>query len=407
MKFNSIELTLKIGCKLDCKYCPQSKLINAYYKNNPKRQNVLTFEHFKKCLSEVVRGGGITFSGMSEPFLNPECSKMIKYAEEQGYKISLLTTLVGMTEEDFQIIRNVSFDHVTLHIPDQEGNSKFEITDAYLNLLERFLKDIPVNAYSCHGAIHEKVAGLLDNSKILADKMMNRSGNLEYEELATHSPKGEIVCQIGTAEESGCWAPEILPDGTVVLCCMDYSMSHILGNIFEQSAEEILNGSEYLNVAEGMQNDRKKILCRECSAACEVENLPSMKLKALLENMDVLKQDKLNEEKKTLVKRIYQAENICVLGLGKLFRDKFFGFYWDKALRVNILSDNNPEVLAYYRTYKRDEFLFIPPCELKEYPGLLVITHTKNPNELNKHLEKLGITNYVNIYDIYNLCNAL
>ncbi len=407
MKFNSIELTLKIGCKLDCKYCPQSKLINTYYRNNPKRESILTFENFKKCLKEVVKGGGITFSGMSEPFLNPECSRMIKYADEQGYKVSLLTTLVGMTEEDFQMIRNIAFDHVTLHIPDQEGNSKFEITDAYLNLLKRFLKDIPINVYSCHGIIHEKVAGLLDNSKIIADEMMNRSGNLEYEELETYSPKGEIVCQIGTAEESGCWAPEILPDGTVTLCCMDYSMSHILGNIFEQSAEEILNSPEYLEVVEGMKDDKKKILCRECSSACEVKNLPSIKLKTSLENIGILNQYKLNEKKKDLIKRIDQAENICVLGLGKLFRDKFFNFYWDKALNVNILSDNNSEVLDYYRIQKGDEFQFVPPCELKRYPGLLVITHTKNPKELNKLLEELGITNYMNIYDIYNLCNSL
>lgn len=407
IKFNSIELTLKIGCRLDCKYCPQSKLINAYYKNNPNRERILTFENFKKCLNEVVKGGGITFSGMSEPFLNPECSRMIKYADEQGYKISLLTTLVGMTEEDFQIIRNVSFDHVTLHIPDQEGNSKFEITESYLDLLKRFLKEISVNAYSCHGTIHEKVADLLDDSKTLADEMMNRSGNLGYEELETYAPKGEIVCQIGTAEEPGCWAPEVLPDGTTVLCCMDYSMRHILGNIFEQSAEEILNSSEYLSVAEGMKNDWRKILCRECSAACEVKKLPSMKLKALLEDVDVLEQYKLDEKKKDLVKRISQAENICVLGLGKLFRDKFFVFYWDKALNVRILSDSNSEVLDYYKACKKGEFKFNLPYELKEYSGLLVITHTKNPNELNKYLEGLGITNYINIYEIYNLCNAL
>ena len=32
----------------------------------------------------------------------------------------------------------------------------------------------------------------------------------------------------------------MLPNGDVSLCCMDYSLSYIIGNMFEQEYEEII-----------------------------------------------------------------------------------------------------------------------------------------------------------------------
>ena len=60
----------------------------------------------------------------------------------------------------------------------------------------------------------------------------------------------------------------LLPDGTVVLCCMDYGLKHILGNIFTNTFEEIMNGEEMRKVKEGMDgNETLDILCRNCSYA--------------------------------------------------------------------------------------------------------------------------------------------
>ncbi len=88
----------------------------------------------------VMEGGGVTFSGMVEPFHNPQCAEMILYAYDKGYKISLFTTLVGMKEKDLEIIKDIEFDHVTLHIPDEKYNSKFVINDEYIDILKKFKK---------------------------------------------------------------------------------------------------------------------------------------------------------------------------------------------------------------------------------------------------------------------------
>ena len=60
----------------------------------------------------------------------------------------------------------------------------------------------------------------------------------------------------------------LLPDGTVVLCCMDYGLKHILGNILTDTFEEIMDGEEMRKVKEGMNgNETLDILCRNCSYA--------------------------------------------------------------------------------------------------------------------------------------------
>lgn len=119
-KLHALELPLTIGCRLDCLYCPQKLLLNKYYNADKNRKSILSFDDFKKALDKVERNSSISFAGMSEPFHNPHCADMIVYAYQQGYKISLFTTLVDMTMEDYQKIKDIPFDSFVLHIPDEE-----------------------------------------------------------------------------------------------------------------------------------------------------------------------------------------------------------------------------------------------------------------------------------------------
>jgi adenine C2-methylase RlmN of 23S rRNA A2503 and tRNA A37 len=74
----SLEITTKIGCSNMCSYCPQQKIIRAY---NDK-ETIMSLETFKICLDKVPKDVVIVFSGFCEPFLNPICIKMIKYAND-------------------------------------------------------------------------------------------------------------------------------------------------------------------------------------------------------------------------------------------------------------------------------------------------------------------------------------
>ena len=276
-KAYGLEFTLAVGCSLDCHYCPQKKLINNYVERFGKDKLYMTFEDFKTILSKLIPGSGISIGGMVEPFKNRDCARMIKYAYDQGFIIAVDTTLMGMTEEDFELIKDVEFVHFQLHIPDVEGNAHFKITDHYLNLLKKVTEQFHITGYSCHGQVHPKVSEFIDPKIVLFSEMINRAGNLDYDELDIHQNKGMITCCSGSNEITGLNC-EVLPNGTVILCCMDYGMKHILGNLLEQEWSDIIFGDEYQKIEKGMYDDSIPILCRKCSAAKPMKDFPQLNL---------------------------------------------------------------------------------------------------------------------------------
>ena len=134
-KMPTIELTTVIGCRVNCKYCPQKLLINKYFENNPNREKEMSMDIFKKCLSHLPEECNIQFCGMAEPFLNARCSDMIIEACNAGKNIELYTTLVGTSIEDIKKIWDLPIDYVNIHIPDKDNNAKIPITDDYLKML--------------------------------------------------------------------------------------------------------------------------------------------------------------------------------------------------------------------------------------------------------------------------------
>lgn len=100
--------------------------------------------------------------------------------------------------------------------------------------------------------------------------MTDRAGTLQEEGLiGNRIDTGKLQCWNFGGDWLNC---EVLPDGTIVLCCMDWEMKHVLGNMYVQSFEEIMEGQELAKVKDGMAGDSSiDILCRRCSYARSVD----------------------------------------------------------------------------------------------------------------------------------------
>ena len=125
-----LEITTHVGCPINCTDCPQ-KLLQASYTGVKD----LSFEDFKLAVDKLPEGTRVDFSGMCEPFCNPKCTDMILYARDKGFPLALYTTLQGSTKEDYERLKDVEFEVVTIHLPDEEKLSHFKITGKYLELL--------------------------------------------------------------------------------------------------------------------------------------------------------------------------------------------------------------------------------------------------------------------------------
>lgn len=268
----TMQITTRIGCSVNCRYCPQRVLIENYFAHDVSRLSVMNLDVFKECLDKLPGNARISFCGMAEPFLNPECAEMIKLAHESGRVVELYTTLVGADRKTIEEIADIPFGYVTLHVADQYGYAHIPLTDAYYDMVEFVINykrqdGTPlVNMCNAQARPDQRIARICSGKYEILTALHDRAGNLENEKLLNkNTPEGRISCSLCGDKLNH---NNLLPDGTVLLCDFDYGMRHVLGNLLEQSYDEILSGREWSRVCKGMSGDLEQdILCRKCSCA--------------------------------------------------------------------------------------------------------------------------------------------
>lgn len=230
-----------------CTDCPQKLLMSVY-----KGKRDMDFDDYCKAIDKVPKKCRIDFSGMCEPFANKRCADMILYASD--HPLALYTTLQGATLEDWEKVKDLNYEVVVIHLPDRNGRSHFRITDDYLRLLSVW----DCAAYSCHGDIDERVLPYLHNRGLIT-AMHDRAGNVEDRPHKSMDIDRPLYCATSGREMNH---NVLLPDGTVITCCMDYGMTGIFGNLFEQSYEDVLNSPEAKRMRATL--DKGESICRHC-----------------------------------------------------------------------------------------------------------------------------------------------
>lgn len=180
---------------------------------------------------------------------------MILYAHEKGHSLMLYTTLQGATEEDYEKLKDISYNVCTIHLPDCENRSTFKITNEYLELLGKW----ECHNYSCHGKLDERVLPYLKPHKNYITYMHDRAGNLETGQHFYIPSHQSIRCY---KTDTNLDENVLLPDGTVIMCCMDYGMTGILGNLFSQSYEEISDSKTKWEIRNKMES--ADCICKHC-----------------------------------------------------------------------------------------------------------------------------------------------
>ncbi|WP_247494103.1 hypothetical protein [Bradyrhizobium sp. 164] len=79
-------------------------------------RKVSSVEDFKKCLARVPAAVDLSFSGYSEPWLNPDCTEMVEHAHASGHGIRISTSLVGMNGRDLRHLQALDFRVFLVHV---------------------------------------------------------------------------------------------------------------------------------------------------------------------------------------------------------------------------------------------------------------------------------------------------
>ena len=236
------------GCVVDCAFCPQRTLEKKY-----TGERILTLDNFKHLIERIPKQVRITFSGFIEPWMNKNCTDMLLHAHAQGHPVSVFTTGVGMSVEDCERIVDIPYagnpnGGFVLHLPDAEELAKHPMTPGYKKTLQWFQENqYRIRNFSTMsmGEIHPDAQGF---NNVNYYQMFDRAGNLSREAIL--KPELDKIkdrwIRIHHKDERTCGCVEhlyhnvLLPNGDVSLCCMDYDLDHIIGNLYQQTYEEIV-----------------------------------------------------------------------------------------------------------------------------------------------------------------------
>jgi len=243
------EITTQIGCRVNClKYCPQ-EIINKTYEG----ERVLSLENFHRMIQDIPEDVTIIFSGLSEPFLNPQTPRMILEAAIKGHPISVFSTLTGLSSQAASAISHIPFERFTLHLPDSYGVSDIPYTDDYSESLNIILRNVERIYYMNMGygfksdRSEERVRG----------KYIQK---MRWTPYCDHHEHPDLFA---------------LPNGDVYFCCQTRGQSNRLGNIYEESYQSLL--AKHRSMSKVMRQYPDSI-CYRCSLASPAFMYPVKKL---------------------------------------------------------------------------------------------------------------------------------
>lgn len=272
-RFKKVYIEITNCCNLKCKFCPET---------NRKKEfmDVANFEEIIKRVHKYTNLVCLHVKG--EPLLHNNLEEIFKILEKYNLKTNI-TTNGTLIEEKYKIIKNskvVRQINFSLHSIMQ--NEKFDYqylknifksVDKLNNIIISYrlwnLKSIEegsanfdivksIENYYNINNLKEKLSKN-DFFKIKDDIYINQ--DIEF----TWPDKNKEKIN----EKGRCLALKdqiaILVDGTVVPCCLDNNGDMKLGNIFEETIEEILEKSKSLKIKRNFENGIITCnLCKTC-----------------------------------------------------------------------------------------------------------------------------------------------
>jgi hypothetical protein len=249
----------------------------------------MTLETFKTAIDKLPWDTRIDFSGMAEAWVNPECSDMLAYALERGHDVAIYTTLYNWDNATVDRVADLLSQYTpqievfSIHFPDEYGNMKgwkysteWEYAfRAMSGIVQHLGIKLEAMTMSDHGKIHQDLQHL--GIQLYNWFGHNRAGSLNTEQVreqpinfVTQHDKPVVCGKAPNYDQT-----VLLPNGDVVLCCMDYDNKHVLGNLLTQSYQDLFTGPEMLMI---LQENAKscysnKSLCKSCTDAKVVDTI--------------------------------------------------------------------------------------------------------------------------------------
>lgn len=270
--FAKVYLEITNVCNMNCSFCVGTK----------RKKHFLTAEEFAVLAYKIKPYTDfLYFHLMGEPTLHPLLGEFLDIAEKLGFKV-IITTNGTLLDKSGEILLNgKSLFKVNISLHSFEANSNISEEDYFstcFDFADKASNKGIITVFRLwneggENSLNDKIIGMMkhrfngewvENTKGIRIRKKLFIENGERFEWPLHSEivSDKISCY-GLKDHIG-----ILCDGSVVPCCMDNDGNAILGNLYDNTLEEILNSEKtkyYRNMLENCKAPCE--MCKTCGFA--------------------------------------------------------------------------------------------------------------------------------------------
>jgi len=271
-RFQKVYLEISNVCNLKCSFCPGTK----------RESHIMQQGDFTSLLTKLRPWTDyLYFHLMGEPLLHPHLETYLKLAGEQGFKV-ILTTNGTLLQKHQELLSSPALHKLNISLHAFEANDLAVSFDEYLRGCFAFGKaaegrKLIVYRLWNQGGADEKNREILSALESwfpgpwVTERKGIRIGQRVYLEYGDKfdwpdlraEDMGQNVFCYGLRDQIG-----VLCDGTVVPCCLDHDGDLALGNLLENSLEDILETPRAQAIYRGFQQKKAtEELCRKCGYA--------------------------------------------------------------------------------------------------------------------------------------------
>lgn len=279
--FKKIYIEITNICNLKCKFCPET---------TRKKENMST-EHFEEVIKKIQNHTKlVALHVKGEPLLHCQIRDIIKILEKYNLKANITTngTLIKDKIDIIKKSKSVRQINFSIHSINQNENLNkqylrniFESVEELENTIisYRLWNMQTIEENDINNAIIKEIESyynivnlkeqLIQNNWVQIRKNLFINQDIEF--TWPDINKEKII------ETGRCLALKeqiaILADGTVVPCCLDNNGDIPLGNIFEETMEEILEKQKSKEIKKNFENGIITCeLCKTCGFLQRLEN---------------------------------------------------------------------------------------------------------------------------------------
>lgn len=259
-RFQQIYIEITNICNLHCSFCVDTNRMKEYMSIDNFQEVINKIKDYTHSIYLHVKG---------EPLIHPNFEELLKILINTNLSVKITTNGTKLDKFGPLIINHPNIHKINISLQSALQLEKNQ-QQKYFKNLEEFLKDVKnKHIYLRNWALDNKedqilkeyLLKLYPQATFTDNELFTR--NIHYSKQEKFDwPSVNNLKQIDTICLGGKNQLGILVDGSVVLCCLDNNGDTIIGNIFKDQMEDILNSELYLNAVRKMPYFD---LCKKCT----------------------------------------------------------------------------------------------------------------------------------------------